>query len=438
MPVKILAVEPGGPASHAGVRPGETLLSINGNEICDILDYRFYETDRHLSIVLRDGAGAERTVQIRKGQYESIGLEFETYLMDQQHSCTNRCIFCFIDQLPKGLRKSLYFKDDDSRLSFLFGNYVTLTNLKEREVDRIIKMHISPINISVHTTNPELRVKMMGNRFAGKSLDILYRFAKAGIKLNCQIVLCRDINDGEELDRTLKDLTSLWPSVQSVAVVPLGLTKYRQGLYPLTGYDSETARAVVRQLERWGDRCEQKYGQRICYAADEFYLKAQLPIPPAPFYGDFDQLENGVGLMASLKQEFLDALEDFVPPASSRKVTLATGVAAHPFLDTLLDELRQRCHNLTCNVVPIVNDFFGDTITVAGLVTGGDLLKQLRGRELGDALLLPDVMLRREGDIFLDDVSLEELSEALQIQIITVPNNGYALLDAVVGREEHG
>lgn len=438
MPVKILAVEPGGPASHAGVRPGETLLSINGNEICDILDYRFYETDRHLSIVLRDDAGAERTVQIRKGQYESIGLEFETYLMDQQHSCTNRCIFCFIDQLPKGLRKSLYFKDDDSRLSFLFGNYVTLTNLKEREVDRIIKMHISPINISVHTTNPELRVKMMGNRFAGKSLDILYRFAKAGIKLNCQIVLCRDINDGEELDRTLKDLTSLWPSVQSVAVVPLGLTKYRQGLYPLTGYDSETARAVVRQLERWGDRCEQKYGQRICYAADEFYLKAQLPIPPAPFYGDFDQLENGVGLIASLKQEFLDALEDFVPPASSRKVTLATGVAAHPFLDTLLDELRQRCHNLTCNVVPIVNDFFGDTITVAGLVTGGDLLKQLRGRELGDALLLPDVMLRREGDIFLDDVSLEELSEALQIQIITVPNDGYALLDAVVGREEHG
>ena len=438
MPVKILAVEPGGPASHAGVRPGETLLSINGNEICDILDYRFYETDRHLSIVLRDDAGAERTVQIRKGQYESIGLEFETYLMDQQHSCTNRCIFCFIDQLPKGLRKSLYFKDDDSRLSFLFGNYVTLTNLKEREVDRIIKMHISPINISVHTTNPELRVKMMGNRFAGKSLDILYRFAKAGIKLNCQIVLCRDINDGEELDRTLKDLTSLWPSVQSVAVVPLGLTKYRQGLYPLTGYDSETARAVVRQLERWGDRCEQKYGQRICYAADEFYLKAQLPIPPAPFYGDFDQLENGVGLMASLKQEFLDALEDFVPPASARKVTLATGVAAHPFLDTLLDELRQRCHNLTCNVVPVVNDFFGDTITVAGLVTGGDLLKQLQGRELGDALLLPDVMLRREGDIFLDDVSLEELSEALQIQIITVPNNGYALLDAVVGREEHG
>lgn len=241
MPVKILAVEPGGAASHAGVRPGETLLSINGNEICDILDYRFYETDRHLSIVLRDDAGAERTVQIRKGQYESIGLEFETYLMDQQHSCTNRCIFCFIDQLPKGLRKSLYFKDDDSRLSFLFGNYVTLTNLKEREVDRIIKMHISPINISVHTTNPELRVKMMGNRFAGKSLDILYRFAKAGIKLNCQIVLCRDINDGEELDRTLKDLTSLWPSAAE------------RGRRPAWA-DQVPAGAVSADRIRFGDR----------------------------------------------------------------------------------------------------------------------------------------------------------------------------------------
>lgn len=438
MSVKILSVEPDSPARHAGILPGETLVSINENEICDILDYRFYETDRNLSILVQNSAGEPRTVQIRKGQYESIGLDFETYLMDKQQSCTNRCIFCFIDQLPKGLRKSLYFKDDDSRLSFLFGNYVTLTNLKEREADRIIKMHISPINISVHTTNPELRVKMMGNRFAGRSLEILYRFARAGIKLNCQIVLCRDINDGAELDRTLGDLTSLWPSVQSVAVVPIGLTKYRHGLYPLIGYDQETAGAVVKQIERWGDQCEQAHGQRICYAADEFYLKAKLPIPPAAFYGDFDQLENGVGLMASLEQEFMAALEDFEPPEAARKVTIATGMAAHGFLNRLLDELRQRWHNLTCDVVPIVNNFFGDTITVAGLVTGGDLLAQLHGRELGDALLLPDVMLRREGDIFLDDVSLEELSEALQIQIITVPNDGYALLDAVTGREENG
>ena len=377
-------------------------------------------------------------MQIRKGQYESIGLDFETYLMDQQHSCTNRCIFCFIDQLPKGMRKSLYFKDDDSRLSFLFGNYVTLTNLKEHEVERIIKMHISPINISVHTTNPELRVQMMGNRFAGRSLDILYRFAKAGIKLNCQIVLCRDINDGAELDRTLGDLTGLWPSVQSVAVVPIGLTRHREGLYPLIGYDRETARAVVRQIEGWGGRCLRDFGQRICYAADEFYLQARLPVPEAAFYGDFDQLENGVGLLASLKQEFLDALEDFSPPEGTRRVTLATGMAAAPFLDALLDELRQKWHNLTCDVAPIVNRFFGETITVAGLITGGDLREQLRDRELGDALLLPDVMLRREGDIFLDDVSLEELSEALRIKIIIIPNDGYSLLDAVTGREYYG
>lgn len=437
MPVKIVSVEPDSPARHAGILPGETLVSINDNEIRDILDYRFYETDRCLSVVLQNAGGESRTVQIRKGQYESIGLDFETYLMDQQHSCANRCIFCFIDQLPTGMRKSLYFKDDDSRLSFLFGNYVTLTNLQEREVDRIIKMHISPINISVHTTNPELRVKMMGNRFAGRSLEILYRFARAGIKLNCQVVSCRGINDGKELDRTLGDLTGLWPSVQSVAVVPIGLTKHRQGLFPLMGYDVETALAAVRQIEAWGDCCEREHGQRICYAADEFYLKARLPIPPTPFYGDFDQLENGVGLMACLKQEFLDALEDFTPPQEGRRVTLATGVAAHPFLDALLDELRQRWHNLTCSVIPIVNRFFGDTITVAGLVTGGDLLQQLKGRELGDVLLLPDVMLRREGDIFLDDVSLEGLSKDLQIQIVTVPNDGYALLDAVAGRKEH-
>lgn len=438
MSVTIRSVDAGSAAQRANILPGETLVSINGNEICDVLDYRFYETDRQLAIVLRDVQGKERTVQIRKGQYESIGLEFETYLMDKQHSCTNKCIFCFIDQLPKGMRGSLYFKDDDSRLSFLFGNYVTLTNLKEREVERIIKMHISPINISIHTTNPELRVKMMGNRFAGERLQILYRFAEAGIKLNCQIVSCRGVNDGPELDRTLQDLGALWPSVQSIAVVPIGLTKHREGLYPLTGYDAQSACDTVRQIEAYGSRFLEQYGQRICYAADEFYLKAELPIPPAAFYGDFDQLENGVGLLASLKQEFCDALEDFMQPKGQRHVTLATGVAAAPFLNTLLDELRRKCNNLTCSVVPIVNHFFGDTITVAGLVTGGDLLKQLKGKPLGDALLLPDVMLRREGDIFLDDLSLEELSEALQVKIVTVPNDGYALLDAVTGSDTNG
>jgi putative radical SAM enzyme (TIGR03279 family) len=437
MPVKIQSVAKDSPAEMAKILPGETLVSINSNEIYDILDYRFYETERNLTIEILDENQKKRTVSIRKGQYESLGLEFETYLMDKQHSCSNRCIFCFIDQLPKGMRSSLYFKDDDSRLSFLFGNYITLTNMKERDVERIIKMHISPINISVHTTNPDLRVKMMGNRFAGKSLDILYRFADAGIKINCQLVLCKGINDGDELRRTLTDLGRLYPSVQSIALVPLGLTKFREGLYPLEPYDVASAQAVLEIAEEFGNRFEAEYGQRICYAADEFYLKAKRPIPPAEFYGDFDQLENGVGLMANLKQEFEQALEDFEAPTEPRRVTIITGVAAHPFLDSLLDGLRIKCHNLTCNVIPIVNNFFGHTINVSGLVTGGDILEQLKGHDLGDELLLPSVMLRREGDIFLDDVSLKDIEREFAIKVVPVPNDGYELLNAIIGSDKN-
>lgn len=353
--------------------------------------------------------------------------------MDKQHSCCNRCIFCFIDQLPKGMRSSLYFKDDDSRLSFLFGNYITLTNMTEHDIERIIKMHISPINISVHTTNPELRAKMTGNRFAGKSLAILDRLADAGVKINCQLVICKGINDGDELKRSLTDLGKLYPSVQSIALVPIGLTKFRDGLFPLEPYDAPSAQEVIQITERFGDQFEVEHGERICYAADEFYLKAQRPIPPAEFYGDFDQLENGVGLMASLKQEFEQALEYFEEPAKKRRVTIVTGMAVFPFLNGLLDGLRIKCHNLTCNVIPIVNDFFGHTINVSGLVTGGDILKQLNGIDLGDELILPSVMLRREGDVFLDDVSLEDISRTLNIQVVTVPNDGYELLNAILG-----
>jgi len=437
MPVKIISVNKESPAELAGISPGELLISINSNEINDILDYRFYETSKNLSIVIKNNKQNSRTVTIRKGEYESIGLEFETYLMDKQLSCRNKCIFCFIDQLPKGMRKSLYFKDDDSRLSFLFGNYITLTNMSEHDVDRIIKMHISPINISVHTTNPELRVKMMGNRFAGKSLDILYRLAAAGIKINSQLVLCRGVNDGDELNRSLTDLGALYPSVQSIALVPLGITKYRDGLYPLEPYDQPSADAVVQTVERYGNQFESDYGQRVCYAADEFYLKAQRPIPPAEFYGDFDQLENGVGLMANLKQEFEQALIDFKAPAENRHVTMVTGTAVYPFLNELLDELRIKCHNLICNVVPIRNNFFGHTINVTGLITGGDIIEQLNGMILGDELLLPNVMLRREGDVFLDDVSLEDLQRELQVKITAVPNDGYELLNAILGSENN-
>lgn len=435
MPVKIFSVEKDSAAQRANILPGETLVSINSNEIYDVLDFRFYEASKNLSVVIQNAEGNTRTVEIRKGEYESIGLEFETYLMDKQHSCRNRCIFCFIDQLPKGMRSSLYFKDDDSRLSFLFGNYITLTNMSDHDVNRIIKMHISPINISVHTTNPELRAKMMGNRFAGKSLDILYRLAEAGIKINCQLVLCKGINDGEELKRSLNDLGRLFPSVQSIALVPLGITRYRERLYPLEPYDASSAEEVVSMAEEYGTRFEEKYGQRICYAADEFYLKANRQIPPASFYGDFDQLENGVGLMANFKQEFEEALKDLTPCEGKRHVTLITGTAFYPFFNQLLDELRIKCHNLTCSLVPIINNFFGHTINVTGLVTGGDIIDQLKGMNLGEELIVPSEMLRREGDVFLDDVSLEDLQNEFNVKIITVPNDGYELFNAIVGSD---
>ena len=438
MAVRIDGIEPGSYAEKAGILPGEMLVSINGKEIHDVLDYRFYETERSLLLVLQNDVAGCRTVDLQKRQYDSIGLIFSSYLMDEKRTCRNKCIFCFIDQMPPGMRDTLYFKDDDSRLSFLFGNYITLTNLTERDVQRIIDMHISPINVSVHTTNPELRVKMMGNRFAGKVLEILPRLAEAGIRLNCQLVLCPGINDGEELRRSLTDLEQLLPALQSVALVPLGLTKFREGLTELSPYTKAGAAAVIDMVDEFGDRLEAQYGERVMYAADEFYLKAERPIPSPSYYGAFDQLEDGVGTMACLEEEFTFALEDAEEDGSfaikPRKITVATGLAARDFIRKLLDEAEGRCHNLTCEVVGIVNDFFGETITVAGLVTGTDLIRQLKGRNLGDALLIPEVMLRHEGDLFLDDVSLVEVEEKLGVPVIPVRNEGQCLLDAVLGR----
>lgn len=435
MAVIIQQVHPNGPAHAAGICAGETLISINGNTIMDVLDYRFYETDSLLTVTVADKEGKERSVSIRKGQYESLGLEFETYLMDKQHSCRNKCIFCFIDQLPKGMRESLYFKDDDSRLSFLFGNYITLTNLSEHEIQRIIKMHISPINVSIHTTNPELRCKMMGNRFAGKALELLRRFADAGIHLNGQLVLCPGINDGPELERTLNDLYALGESVQSIACVPVGVTRYREGLYPLTTYTKETAKATLEQIEAFGDRFRKERGARTVYASDEFYLLAGREIPDPEFYEDFAQLENGVGLLASLQEEFRFALEDFTPPETKRRVTIATGEGAYAFLQTMLDEFRGKCDTILCNVVPVRNDFFGGTVNVAGLLTGQDLYAQLKDRDLGDALLVPCVTLRQQDDVFLDDMSVGELSQKLGVPVIPVINEGQHLLDAITGRD---
>ena len=433
MASKIVSVDAGSPAARAGLEAGETLLQIDGVAIRDVLDYKFYSYDAALTLQVMEPDGQTlREVRVRKREGEPLGLNFEHYLMDGMKQCSNKCVFCFIDQLPSGMRESLYFKDDDSRLSFLFGNYITLTNLSQREADRIIKMKISPINISVHTTNPELRCRMMGNRFAGDCLRYLYQFAEAGIKLNCQLVLCHGWNDGEELERTLRDLLPLYPSVQSIALVPLGVTKFREGLTPLTPYTAETALEVVRAAERWGEQMQKQHGERICYAADEFYLKAGLLIPDAAFYGAFDQLENGVGLIANFREEFLFALEDVSGDEETHSGTLITGVSFAPFLEELLDGLRRKCHNLTCKVAAIRNDFFGESINVAGLVTGGDILKQLRGKELGGRLLVPDTMLRHEGDLFLDNVSLKDLERELGVPVSVVPDDGGELLKLIL------
>ncbi len=435
MPVVIYDIEAGSLASRAGIVPGETLLSINGREVNDVLDYRFLIVDRHLELSLIRPDGGEHHVTLRKSEYDDPGLLFETYLMDKQRACRNKCVFCFIDQLPKGMRESLYFKDDDARLSFLFGNYITLTNLSDREVQRIIDMHISPINISVHTTDPDLRCRMMGNRFAGESLRHLWHLAEAGTHINCQMVLCPGLNDGPQLDRTLSDLTPLYPAVQSIAAVPVGLTAYRDGLYPLTGYTPEGANAVIDQIDAFGDRCVQQFGSRVCYAADEFYLKAGRPLPPPSFYEDFCQLENGVGTITLLKDQFMDALhyEDFHLD-HPREVTIATGVSVAPTIQSLIDEAVKKWHNLTVHVAPIVNYFFGTSINVSGLVTGTDLKSQLKDKPLGSEVIIPSSMLRFEGDLFLDDVSVVELSEYLGVPIVPVSvDDGQNLLDAVLG-----
>ncbi len=432
MAVKILDVESGSPAAVAGVLAGETLLQLNGNDIIDVLDYRFYQNEKTVVLKLLSSNGTERSVTVRKGEYDELGLLFETYLMDKQHSCRNNCIFCFIDQLPKGLRESLYFKDDDSRMSFLFGNYITLTNLTEHEIERIIKLHISPVNVSVHTTNPELRVKMMGNRFAGKALDVLWRLCEAGISVNCQLVLCPGWNDGIELERSLSDLIK-HQNIGSIACVPVGLTGHRDGLCKLEPFNKETATAVVDVTEAFGQKTIEMYGERRVFAADEFYLTAQRPVPEADFYGDFLQLENGVGMWAMLKSECEEALDDYDSPATERNITIATGEAAYPLMLNIIDNVSKKWHNFNCKVVAVKNNFFGGRITVTGLVTGTDIIEQLRGKELGSELLISSSMLRYEGDMFLDSVTVEEVEKALNVKITVVESDGWSLLDALQG-----
>ena len=435
MAVKIFDVTTGSHADKAGIKKGETLLSINSNEIVDVLDYRFYQVNRKLTLEVEDENKNVRTIEMTKGEYEEIGLEFETYLMDKQHSCRNKCIFCFIDQLPKGMRESLYFKDDDSRLSFLFGNYITLTNITEHEIDRIIKMHISPINVSVHTTNPELRCKMMNNRFAGDTLKYLKRFADAGITLNCQIVSCPGINDGDELVRTLTDLENL--SVNMTAIVPVGLTRYRENLYPLVPYNKETAGQTIDIIEKMGDECVKKHGRRIFFPGDEFYLLAEREIPSPEFYEDFSALEDGIGMIAYLTDDVGWKLEELDADESlCHKVTIACGEGVFPYMKRIMSMINEKFPNITINTRAIKNNFFGGGIIVSGLVTGGDLIDQLRDDDLGDRLIIPSSMLRFENDLFLDDVSTDDVERELGVTLVPVNNNGNDLVEAVIAGKD--
>ena len=430
MAVTITQVQEKSPAARKKIAAGDVLLRMNGHEIEDVLDYRFYLFEPKLTLELETPKGP-RTVRIRKAEDEELGLEFETYLMDKQRSCRNHCIFCFIDQLPPGLRDTLYFKDDDSRLSFLFGNYITLTNLTEHEVERIIAMHISPVNVSVHTTNPELRCRMMNNRFAGESLKVLKRLADAHIDLNAQLVLCPGYNDGDELTRSMEDLAEYYPSLQSVAAVPVGLTRYREGLTPLRLFTKDEAADVIDRMNAMNERMLKEHGVRLFYPSDEFYLLAGREIPPADEYGDFLQLENGVGMWALFWEQFKDALSACDETPRGTRMTLATGKLAAPLMERCVALAREKWPNLCVEVACIRNDFFGETITVTGLITGGDIKKQLSGR-CGEMLLIPSSMLRREGDCFLDDVTVEELARDLHTRIEVTGGGGADLLRALL------
>ena len=423
MSIKIERIEAGSEAEALGLMPGDELLSVDENQLNDSLDYDFYTDSKsfHLKAKVADGI---REWDVHREARGPFGCDFSTYLGDKKHSCSNHCMFCFIDQLPPGMRESLYFKDDDERLSFLFGNYITMTNMQDHEIDRIIKMHISPINISVHTTNPQLRVRMLANRRGGEVLKYLPRLVEGGIAVNCQLVLCRGVNDGDELRRTLSDLLELTPMVQSIAAVPCGVTDYRKNLYPQVPFDKGTSAAVIDIMEEFGDECKKRHGKRIIYPSDEWYLKAERPIPPAEFYEDFDQLENGVGMMRLYESEFLDELEKPHRIYGSKKLDVVTGTMAAPLIEKMMTELHRQYPMIEVTVHPIKNNFFGGNVGVAGLVTATDIIDQCKGKLTSGTLGVPAVMLREEKDVFLDDVTIEQLAETLGVKVEVLPTSG--------------
>ena len=433
----VKSLMPGGIGEELGIEPGDKLLAINGNEIQDVFDYYYYEESEQLLLLIEKPDGEEWELEIEKDEDESLGIEFDQSLMDEYRSCRNKCMFCFIDQMPKGMRETLYFKDDDSRLSFLQGNYITLTNMSDHDVERIVKYRLEPINISFQTTNPELRCKMLHNRFAGEALkkvDILYR---GQIEMNGQIVLCKGVNDGEELERTIRDLTGYLPYLKSVSIVPVGLTKYRDGLYPLEPFTKEDAREVLSVIHRWQEKIYQEHGIHMIHAGDEWYVLAEEEVPEEERYDGYLQLENGVGMMRLLFNEVQEALSAVTGDERQREISLATGRLMYPYIGKILEEIRKKFPNITTHLYAIRNDFFGERITVSGLITGQDLTGQLKGQPLGERLLLPCNMLKIGEPVFLDDFTLEEVENSLQVKTDIVKSSGQDLLDAVIGVYEN-
>lgn len=431
--LKITAVQDGSIAQEAGIEVGDVLLTMNGQSVRDIFDYRFLSAEEEVLLEVLKPDGELLRVEIEKEEWEDIGLSFRQPLMDDEKSCRNKCIFCFIDQLPKGLRKSLYYKDDDARLSFLYGNYITMTNMDQDELQRIVRYRMSPVNISVHTTNPELRAFMLKNRHAGDILEKMKTLADNGIALNAQIVLCRGINDGDELERTLKDLSRLIPALNSISIVPVGMTRFRQGLTVLQPYDIASACEVIRQAERWQAFFLRENGSRRVYLADEWYLMSGTALPPYEAYEDFPQIENGVGMATAFLQEVDEALPSTGKPVN-RTVSIATGTLAAGIISEAARKAENRFPGLKILVYPVENKFFGDTVTVAGLLTGTDIKEQLCTKPLGDMLLLPSSMFRAGTGIFLDDLTREDLSQSLHVNVKKVDVNGESFLKALTGQ----
>ncbi len=428
----VSAVTPGSIAEEMEIEPGDVLVSVNGQEPEDVFDYRYLMNEEEVFVVIRKPDGEEWELEIEKEYEDDLGMEFENGLMDDYRSCRNKCMFCFIDQLPKGMRDTLYFKDDDSRLSFLQGNYLTLTNMSEHDLEKIIYYKLSPINISFQATNPELRCKMLHNRFAGDVMDKVRRLKEAGIMMNGQIVLCRGVNDGEELDRSIRDLVTLMPELQSVSVVPVGLTRYRDGLYPLEPFTKEDACKVLDLIHSWQEKLVKEYGTHFIHAGDEWYILAERPMPEETTYDGYLQLENGVGMVRLLKEEVDAYLKKLPGDDRKRKVTIATGELAAPYLREHAASIQTKYPGVEVQVITVKNEFFGGKITVAGLITGQDLVNQLRGKDLGEELLLTTNMLKSDEPVFLDDMTVEQLQTALQIKVSIVESSGNDFVNCIL------